>query len=105
MIDRVIRSVLIVDDDPEFRELAGRLLAASGMTVVGETGASRRRWRLLPAWSRPRSSSTSSCPTETESRWQASSLRSLGTRGSFSPRSTGRSPPPMRPGTPALARS
>jgi two-component system nitrate/nitrite response regulator NarL len=36
MIRRVIRSVLIVDDDPEFRKLAGRLLAASGMTVVGE---------------------------------------------------------------------
>jgi CheY-like chemotaxis protein len=36
MIGRVIRSVLIVDDDPEFRKLAGRLLAASGMTVVGE---------------------------------------------------------------------
>jgi two-component system nitrate/nitrite response regulator NarL len=30
------RSVLVVDDDPEFRELAGRLLAASGLTVVGE---------------------------------------------------------------------
>jgi DNA-binding NarL/FixJ family response regulator len=29
-------SVLVVDDDPEFRELAGRLLAASGLTVVGE---------------------------------------------------------------------
>jgi two-component system nitrate/nitrite response regulator NarL len=28
--------VLVVDDDPEFRELAGRLLAASGLTVVGE---------------------------------------------------------------------
>jgi CheY-like chemotaxis protein len=26
-----------VDDDQEFRKLAGRLLAASGMTVVGET--------------------------------------------------------------------
>jgi DNA-binding NarL/FixJ family response regulator len=36
MIDPVIRTVLVVDDDPEFRELAGRLLAASGMTVVGE---------------------------------------------------------------------
>lgn len=36
MIGRVIRSVLVVDDDPEFRELARRLLAASGMTVVGE---------------------------------------------------------------------
>ena len=31
-----MRSVLVVDDDPEFRELAGRLLAASGLTVVGE---------------------------------------------------------------------
>jgi two-component system nitrate/nitrite response regulator NarL len=36
MIGPVIRSVLVVDDDPEFRELAGRLLAASGLTVVGE---------------------------------------------------------------------
>jgi CheY-like chemotaxis protein len=26
MIDPVIRTVLVVDDDPEFRELAGRLL-------------------------------------------------------------------------------
>jgi CheY-like chemotaxis protein len=32
----VIPSVLVVDDDPEFRELAGRLLAASGLPVVGE---------------------------------------------------------------------
>jgi DNA-binding NarL/FixJ family response regulator len=32
----VTRSVLVVDDDPEFRKLAGRLLAASGLTVVGE---------------------------------------------------------------------
>ncbi|HEY2771622.1 MAG TPA: response regulator [Solirubrobacteraceae bacterium] len=31
----MIRSVLVVDDDPEFRKLAGRLFAASGMTVVG----------------------------------------------------------------------
>ncbi len=29
-------SILVVDDDPEFRELVGRLLAASGLTVVGE---------------------------------------------------------------------
>jgi two-component system nitrate/nitrite response regulator NarL len=29
----------VVDDDPEFRELAGRLLAASGLTVVGEAGS------------------------------------------------------------------
>jgi two-component system nitrate/nitrite response regulator NarL len=32
----VTRSVLVVDDDPEFRKLAGRLLAASGLTVIGE---------------------------------------------------------------------
>jgi CheY-like chemotaxis protein len=32
----VNRSVLVVDDDPEFRKLARRLLAASGLTVVGE---------------------------------------------------------------------
>lgn len=36
MIRCVTRSVLVVDDDPEFRELARRLLAASGLTVVGE---------------------------------------------------------------------
>jgi DNA-binding NarL/FixJ family response regulator len=36
MIGYVTRSVLVVDDDPEFRELARRLLAASGLTVVGE---------------------------------------------------------------------
>jgi len=28
--------VLVVDDDPEFRRLAVRLLTASGLTVVGE---------------------------------------------------------------------
>jgi CheY-like chemotaxis protein len=36
MIGRVTGSVLVVDDDPEFRELAGRLLAACGLTVLGE---------------------------------------------------------------------
>jgi DNA-binding NarL/FixJ family response regulator len=36
MIRCVTRSVLVVDDDPEFRELARQLLAASGLTVVGE---------------------------------------------------------------------
>jgi DNA-binding NarL/FixJ family response regulator len=30
------RSVLVVDDDPEFRRLARRLLADGGLTVVGE---------------------------------------------------------------------
>jgi CheY-like chemotaxis protein len=32
------RSVLVVDDDPEFRELAVRILTASGLNVVGEAG-------------------------------------------------------------------
>jgi CheY-like chemotaxis protein len=39
MICAVTGSVLVVDDDPEFRELAGRLLAACGLTVVGEAGS------------------------------------------------------------------
>jgi DNA-binding NarL/FixJ family response regulator len=30
------RSVLVVDDDPQFRELAARLLAANDLTMVGE---------------------------------------------------------------------
>jgi DNA-binding NarL/FixJ family response regulator len=34
-----MRSVLVVDDDPQFRKLAGRLLAASGLAVVGEAGS------------------------------------------------------------------
>jgi CheY-like chemotaxis protein len=33
------RSVLVVDDDPEFRKLAVRLLAACGLAVVGEAGS------------------------------------------------------------------
>jgi CheY-like chemotaxis protein len=32
-----MRSVLVVDDDPEFRKLVGRLLLASGLTVIGES--------------------------------------------------------------------
>ncbi len=39
MISPVTGSVLVVDDDPEFRRLAGRLLAANGLTVVGEAGS------------------------------------------------------------------
>jgi DNA-binding NarL/FixJ family response regulator len=39
MIDRVTRSILVVDDDPEFRKLARRLLGASGLSVVGEAGS------------------------------------------------------------------
>jgi CheY-like chemotaxis protein len=33
------RSVLVVDDDPVFRTLAGRLLTASGLTVMGEAAS------------------------------------------------------------------
>jgi DNA-binding NarL/FixJ family response regulator len=44
---------LVVDDDPEFRQLAGRLLAASGLTVVGEAdsvaGALAAAARLEPS--------------------------------------------------------
>jgi DNA-binding NarL/FixJ family response regulator len=29
----------VVDDDPEFRKLAGRLLVARGLAVVGEAGS------------------------------------------------------------------
>jgi enoyl-CoA hydratase/carnithine racemase/ActR/RegA family two-component response regulator len=36
MICCMIRSVLVVDDDAEFRKLVMRLLTASGLTVVGE---------------------------------------------------------------------
>jgi CheY-like chemotaxis protein len=36
MIGCVNRSVLVVDDDPEFRKLARRVLVACGLTVVGE---------------------------------------------------------------------
>jgi uncharacterized protein len=34
-----MRSVLVVDDDPELRKPAGRLLAARGLAVVGEAGS------------------------------------------------------------------
>lgn len=36
---RVNESVLVIDDDPEFRKLASRLLAASGLIVTGEAGS------------------------------------------------------------------
>ena len=66
----------VVDDDPVFRGLARRMLAAGGLVVVGEAAtvadghgggervaARRRRW------------STSGCPTATGSRWRASARR------------------------------
>ncbi|MEP7178978.1 MAG: hypothetical protein ABI775_07815 [Pseudonocardiales bacterium] len=34
----MLRSVLVVDDDACFRELASRLLAAEGHQVIGEAG-------------------------------------------------------------------
>jgi len=37
IIGRVSRSVLVVDDDSAFRKLAGRLLLASDLIVVGES--------------------------------------------------------------------
>jgi CheY-like chemotaxis protein len=44
MIAAMTSSVLVVDDDPEFRKLARRLLAARGFTVVGESnGVGRAR--------------------------------------------------------------
>jgi CheY-like chemotaxis protein len=36
MISAMTGSVLVVDDDPEFRRLAVRLLVANGLTVIGE---------------------------------------------------------------------
>ena len=45
-------SVLVVDDDPEFRALAVRILAGMGLTVVGEAGtveaATKAAKRLRP---------------------------------------------------------
>jgi CheY-like chemotaxis protein len=37
----VTASVLIVDDDPEFRDLAARMLADVGLSVAGEAGDAR----------------------------------------------------------------
>lgn len=34
-------TVLVVDDDPAFRTLAGRLLTANGLTVIAEAGSIR----------------------------------------------------------------
>ena len=39
IIERVKESVLVIDDDPGFRELASQLLAASGLIVTGEAGS------------------------------------------------------------------
>jgi DNA-binding NarL/FixJ family response regulator len=38
MMARMNGSVLVVDDDPAFRSLAHRVLAASGLAVSGEVG-------------------------------------------------------------------
>jgi CheY-like chemotaxis protein len=39
IIECVNRSVLVLDDNPEFRKLASPLLAASGLNVAGEAGS------------------------------------------------------------------
>ncbi len=39
MISAMTRSVLVVDDDPAFRELAGRLVIAAGLKVAGEANS------------------------------------------------------------------
>jgi CheY-like chemotaxis protein len=38
MIANMDRSILVVDDDPAFRELAGRYLADAGITVAAQAG-------------------------------------------------------------------
>jgi CheY-like chemotaxis protein len=53
MMPFVTPTVFVVDDDPEFRRLAIRLLTASGLTVVGEadslSGTLADAGRLKPA--------------------------------------------------------
>jgi DNA-binding NarL/FixJ family response regulator len=53
IIRRMRQTVLVVDDDPGFRALAVRLLAASGLTVIGEAdsvaGALSAADRLRPS--------------------------------------------------------
>jgi DNA-binding NarL/FixJ family response regulator len=39
MIRCMTPQVLVVDDDPDFRALAGRLLAANGLMVIGEANS------------------------------------------------------------------
>jgi DNA-binding NarL/FixJ family response regulator len=39
MIVGMDRTILVVDDDPAFRELAGRLLADAGIRVAAEAGS------------------------------------------------------------------
>jgi DNA-binding NarL/FixJ family response regulator len=38
MMGAMAQSVIVVDDDPAFRELAGRMLASLGLDVIGQAG-------------------------------------------------------------------
>jgi CheY-like chemotaxis protein len=68
MIARVTQSVLVVDDDPEFRKLAAGLLAAVGLTVVGEAGSAAEALAAAARFEPSAVLLDSSCQTETESR-------------------------------------
>ena len=48
MMGSMPRSVMVVDDDGEFRKLAGRLLAAAGLTVVGEADSVAAALKAVP---------------------------------------------------------
>jgi DNA-binding NarL/FixJ family response regulator len=41
MLEAVTLTVLVVDDDPAFRDVARRILSAVGLVVVGEAGTAR----------------------------------------------------------------
>jgi CheY-like chemotaxis protein len=49
MITSMARSVLVVDDDPAFRELAKRMLRALGLNVVAEAGSVAEAMRAAKA--------------------------------------------------------
>ncbi len=99
------RTVLVVDDDPEFRNLAMRLLTASGLAVVGEAhtvaAALSDAGRLKPS-----AFLVDVELPDGDGLTLARELAALPWRPeSFSPQSTGTSPPPTRPGTRVHSRS
>ncbi len=105
MIDCVNRSVLVVDGDPEFRALAARLLAASGLTVVGEADSISA---ALSAADRLKPSGVlvdAELPNGDGITSPANSPRCRGARGSFSPPSTRTSRPATTRDAPAPTRS
>ena len=60
-------SVLVVDDDTSFRDLAERLLTANNLEVVGEAGTVAEAIAAAKATSPTRRWSTSICRMETAS--------------------------------------